>query len=77
MGCEYKIPFRKSGHIYILELLILDTQMYKVYRDPEGKPVMMKTQQSGTINYTFQWSDDTYKENIEKLREEKYLSEKE
>lgn len=50
--------------------------MYKVYRDPEGQSVM-KTQQSGTINYTFQWSEDTYKEKIEKLREENiYLKNK-
>ena len=51
--------------------------MYKVYRDPEGKSVMMKSQQSMTANYTFQFSEDTYKEKIEKLREENsYLKNK-
>ena len=40
--------------------------MYKVYRDPEGKSVM-PTQQT---TYTFQCSEETYKEQIEKLREE-------
>ena len=40
--------------------------MYKVYRDPEGKSVTT-TQQA---TYTFQCSEDTYKEQIEKLREE-------
>ena len=44
--------------------------MYKVYRDPEGKSVMMQTQPSGPINYAFQCSEDTYKEKIEKLKEE-------
>ena len=41
--------------------------MYKVYRDPEGKTVL-PTQQSTT--FTFQWSEDKYKEQIEKFREE-------
>ena len=48
-------------------------QMYKVYRDPEGKSVMA-TQQN---NYTFQCSEETYKEQIEKLRKENiYLKNK-
>lgn len=60
-------------------LLIVDlhiSQMYKVYRDPEGKSVM-QTQQNMTTNYTFQCSEETYKEQIEKLREENiYLKNK-
>ena len=51
-------------------------QMYKVYRDPLGKSVM-PTQQSMTTNFTFQCSEETYKEQIEKLREENiYLKNK-
>ena len=47
--------------------------MYKVYRDPEGMSVM-PTQQ--TVNYTFQMSEETYREQIEKLREENALLKK-
>ena len=47
--------------------------MYKVYRDPEGKNVM-PTQQSA--NFTFQCSEDKYKEQIEKLREENVILKK-
>ena len=47
--------------------------MHKVYHDPEGKSVM-PTQ--NTVNYTFQWSEETYREQIEKLREENTLLKK-
>ena len=40
--------------------------MYKVYHDPEGKSVMT-TQQN---TYAFQYSEEMYKEQIEKLRKE-------
>ena len=42
--------------------------MYKVYRDPEGKSVMVTT--SITTMYKFQGSDDMYKEENEKLKKE-------
>jgi len=44
------------------------TQMYKVYRDPEGKSVL-PTQQNMT-NYTFQCSEEMYKVKIENLTKE-------
>ena len=44
-------------------------QMYKVYRDPEGKSVMEAPQTMAT-NYTFQCSEEAYKEQIEKLKKE-------
>lgn len=48
--------------------------MYKVYRDPEGKSVLPAQQ---ATNYTFQHSEDMYKEQIEKLRKENmYLKDK-
>ena len=51
-------------------------QMYKVYRDPEGKSVMT-TQQTMTNDFKFQYSEETYKEQIEKLRKENtYLKNK-
>ena len=47
-------------------------QMYKVYRDPEGKSVMIMTN-----DFKFQYSEETYKEQIEKLRKENtYLKNK-
>ena len=50
--------------------------MYKVYHDPEGKSVMA-SQQNMTSTYTFQCSEETYKEQIEKLRKENaYLKNK-
>ena len=50
-------------------------QMYKVYRDPEGKSVMPP---QTTVNFTtYQCSEETYREQIEKLREENtYLKNK-
>ena len=55
---------------------IFYAQMYKVYRDPQGKSVM-PTQQNMTTNFTFQCSEEAYKEQIEKLREENiYLKNK-
>ena len=49
--------------------------MYKVYCDPEGKSVMLT---QPTVNFTtYQCSEETYKEQIEKLREENtYLKNK-
>ena len=44
------------------------SQMYKVYRDPEGKSVMATT--LITTMYKFQGSDDMYKEENEKLKKE-------
>ena len=48
-------------------LFIVDSQMYKVYRDPEGETAL-PTRQS--TMFTFQCSEDKYKEQIEKLKEE-------
>ena len=50
--------------------------MYKVYRDPEGKSVMT-TQQGRTTDFPFQCSEESYKEQIEKLKKENiYLKNK-
>ena len=43
--------------------------MYKVYHDPEGKSIM-PSQQTMNNTYTFQCSEETYKEQIGKLRKE-------
>ena len=51
--------------------------MYKVYRDPEGKSVLSTQQTMTAANYTFQYSEEMYKEQIEKLRKENtYLKNK-
>ena len=59
------MQFLSAGHNTV-NLYI--SQMYKVYRDPEGKSVMATN--SITTMYRFQGSDDMYKEENEKLKKE-------
>ena len=45
--------------------LYADLQMYKVYRDPEGKSEM-----SSATNHSFHYNEKMYKEQIQKLNRE-------